>query len=524
MKIIACTLLAAAMLAVVASPADADRCSDLKVHPKVPLTFVAFSRMNPQTGAPYGPNDTMTVSGTAMPALQALDELDALERQLTALGYTLRDTDEKTLAELGKCPELLASQVAIVDQILHDPASPLSPGSIADKVRLKLELAETLIPNWDALYAQIKDPDRDVYLPPVPTFTAPTPRPKRTELKPLQKERSWAWEMGEKNSLWVQLLASFRIDGSKTEVKSAAKGQINGSVLGLWEGEILGADANASAGGSTTVAAMSLNVRAIGKTVFSKSWSQKVIRDGDDKRYDVHPEWSYRFSIGPIPCKGTVGFVGSVGVKYSYELVPIALNAFAVPYAATKLFAQVGADIGVARAGIGGEVTLINDFVTLQGSFAVSFEDEPTLVLELTGKNSVECLSGRLYAYAEIDYGLGTWSGDFTIFEWTGYKKDSDLFKFRTTWGPNGVTAEGDLTAEDVMEVTADNEERRLVDLENASQLRAFEVFDAVARDLNGEAAALVSSERDRHTVIAQSIDDAIAQFRAEMTRVTGGG
>lgn len=524
MKIVPCILLIAALVVAVASPAHADRCSDLKLFPKTPLTFVAFDRTNPQTRQPYGPTDTITVSGTTMPAQQAFDALDALERQLTAFGYTLRDITEQTLGELGKCPELLASQVAIVDKILHDPAGPLTPSSIADKIRRKLELAETLVPDWGALYDRIKDPNRDVWLPPVPRFTAPTPAPKRTELKPLKKERSWAWDMGEKNALWVQLLASFRIDGSKTEVKSVAKGTMNGAVLGAWEGEIVDAEATATAGTGATLASLNVNVRAIGKTVFSKSWSQKSIKDSDEKRHDVHPEWSFRFSVGPVPFKGTVGFVGAVGVKYGYEVAPIALSAFAVPFAATKLFAQLGADIVIAAGGVGGEVTLINDFVTLQGSFVVAFDDEPSLTLELTGKNSVDCLSGRLYAFARVGYGPLSWSGTATIYEWTGYKKDSDLFKFRTTWGPNGVTAEGDLTAEDVMEVTADQEERRLVDLENASKQRAFDVFDAIARDLNSDAAKLVSIERDRHTVLAQAIDQAIAQYQAELNRTIGGG
>jgi len=531
MRIVACTALAAATLAVVASPAHAasppsptDRCAELKTHPKVPLTFVPFSRTNPQTGAPYGPNDTMTVSGNTMPALQALDQLDALEMQLTAMGYTLRDISEKTLQELGSCEEILALQVSIVDQIMNDPAGPLKPSSIADKILLKLQLAETLVPNWDTLFDHVADPDRTVFLPKVPTFTAPTPTPKRTVLKPLLKERSWAWDLGNKSSLWVQLLASFRIDGSKTEVKSVAKGQMNGAVLGLWEGEIIDASATASAGGIATTASLAVSVRAVGISVFSKTWSEKIIKQTEQKSYDVHPEWSYRFAIGPVPCKGTVGFVGSVGVKYGYQIVPIAINVFVVPFAATKVFAQVGADIGIASAGVGGEITLLNDAVTLQGLFSVSIEDEPTLTLELTGKNTVDCLSGRLYAYARINYFIGSWTGDFTIFSWTGYKKDSDLFKFRTTWGPSGVTAEGDLTAEDVMEVTADNLERRLVDLENASQLRAFEVFDALARDLNGDAAALVSSERDRHTGISAQIDTAIARFRAEMAQAAGGG
>lgn len=523
MRIVAYTLVVAASVVALTAPAHADKCSDLKQFPKPPLTFVPFDRTNPDTHAPYTATETITISGKALPALEALDALDALERQLTAFGYTLRDLQGATLSELGKCYDLLASQVTIVDKILSDKAGPLHPSSIADKIRAKLDLAETKIPNWDALYDQIKDPNRDVFLPKVPNFTAPTPTPKRTELKPLKKERSWAWDMGDKGNLWVQLLASFRIDGSKTEAKATAKGTANAALFGTWEGEVLGADAVSTVnGGAGNVASLNVSVRAVGKTVYTKSWAKKTIKEEDDKRFDTRKEVSYRFSIGPIPCKATIGFVGAAGIKYGYEVVPIALSVFVVPYVDTKAYAQVGVDFVILSGGVGGEVTLLNDTLTLQGSFAVSFEDEPSLVLELTGKNSVNCLSGRLYAYAKIDLWLFSKSYDHTLFDWTGYKKEADLFKFRTTWGPNGVTAEGDLTAEDVMEVTADNEERRLVDLENLSQQRAFEVFDAAARDFNGSAAAQVSFERDRHAGISHAIDDALELLRAELARSGG--
>jgi hypothetical protein len=507
-------LVAAVLIAIAPDPARADTCSDLKEHPLAPLTFVPFNRTNPDTGKPYGPSDQITVSDTTMNAIAAFDALDALERQLTAFGYTLRDIDEKTLAELGSCPELLASQVPLVEKILSDKAGPLSPSTIAEKIQRAIDLAKTMVPNWGELYDKITDPAREVYLPPVPTYSAPVPQPKRTELKPLVKERSWSWDLGEKKSLWVQLLASFRIDGSKTAAKAAAKGQVNAAVLGLWEGEALGADATASVGDGS-VGSLAVNVRAIGKTVFSKSWTEGVLKQQDEKRFDVHPEWSFRFAIGPVPCKGTIGFMGSVGVKYGFQVVPIQISAFAVPFAATKVFAQVGADIVVAGAGVGGEVTLINDDLTLQGSFSVTFEDQPSLVLEL---------SGKIYAYVYVKFLFIKWKGTFTIYSWTGFKKDSDIFKFRTTWGPDGVKAEGDLTAEDVMQVKADQAERRLVDLENASNQRVFEVFDAIARDLNSAASAAVTSERTRHAAISQGIDATIAQYRAALNQATGGG
>ena len=249
MRMLVYTVLAALAIAVVPAPARASTCSDLKQFPLPPLTFVPFDRTNPDTGRPYGPSDTITVEGTPMLAKDVFDALDDTERTLTAYGYTLRKIKDEVLSELGTCTELMTSQVDIVKKILKDSSGPLSPSSIEDRIQKAIDLARTAIPNWGELYDKIKDPTRDVYLPGVPTYTAPIPQPKRTELKPLIKARSWSWEIGEKKSLWVQLLASLTINGAKTAVKGEALAQMNGAVLGLWQGEILGAHAVANSTG-----------------------------------------------------------------------------------------------------------------------------------------------------------------------------------------------------------------------------------------------------------------------------------
>lgn len=516
MRTLACSALVA-VLAGAPGSARANTCSDLKEHPKPPLTFVPFSR---DAGSP---DDLIEVSpGSRIRAQEAFDSLDAFERLLTPYGYTLRDIEPKTLAELGDCVDLLAGQTAMAEKLLKSPSLPLSSSRILQKIQKVLDLAAAKVPNWTELYNKIKDPNRDVYLPPVPTYSAPTPKPKRPELKPLMKERSWAWEVGEKNSMWVQVQASARIDGATTATKAVAKGAVNAAVLGKWEGEALGADATGSVG-YDSIGSLVVNVRAVGKTVFSRTWATGVVRIGDEKRFDAHPEWSFRFSIGPVPCKGTIGFMGAVGVKYGFEIVPIQISAYAVPFASTKVFAQVGVDIVVASAGVGGQLVLIEDSLTLQGSFAVTFEEQPSLVLELSGKDTLNCLSGSLYAFVAVDFWLVSWKGKFDIFKWDGFKTDVDIFKFRTTWGPDGVTAEGDLTAEDVMEVKAVDEQARLADLENASSGRVFEVMDAIAKDLNSSDATEVRSEGEKHQAISAAIDEAIGKYWDELKKSTGG-
>jgi hypothetical protein len=525
MKKLTYAVLAVVTIAVGSAPARASICSDLKQFPLPPLTFVPFDRTNPDTGKPYGPGDQITVEGTTMLAKDAFDALDDTERTLTSYGYTLRDIKDATLSELGTCTTLMASQVEIAKKILADSSGPLSPSTIAGIIQKRIDLARSAIPNWGELWDKIKDHSRDIYLPEVPTYSAPVPHPKRTELKPVLKARSWAWELGSKSSLWVQALASLALNASKTSAKAEARAQMNGAVLGLWEGEILGASAIANVTGEDDkLADFTAKVNVVGTTVLNAHWEEKKLEVHEDKAFDVHQESSIRFAIGPIPCKGTIGYICSGGIKYGFTVIPIQILAFAVPYVDTKLYAQVGVDIVIAGAGIGGEVTLINDHVTLQGAASITFEDQPSLVLELSGKNSLDCLSGNLYAFAKIRFLFFKKTIKHVFYSWTGFKKETDLFNFRTTWGPDGVTAKGDLTAEDVMDVTADNEARRLVDLENASQQRVFEVFDAVARDLNSADSTQVTAQRLRHQSIAQSIDDAIAQYRTELVRATGGG
>ncbi|MGH9884476.1 MAG: hypothetical protein ACREBE_03040, partial [bacterium] len=492
--------LAVVTIAMGSAPARATTCSDLTQFPLPPLTFVPFDRTNPDTGKPYGPTDQITIEGTTMLAKDAFDALDSTERTLTSYGYTLRDIKDNVLSELGTCTTLMASQVEIAKKILADSSGPLSPSSIAERIQKAIDLARTQVPNWGELWDKVKDHSRDIYLPPVPTYSAPIPHPKRTELKPVLKARSWSWEIGSKSSLWVQALANLSLDASKISAKAVATAQMNGAVLGLWEGEILGASAIANVTGEDDkLADFTAKVNVVGRTVLNAHWEKKVLEVTDQKEFDVRHESSIRFAIGPIPCKGTIGYVGSGGIGFGYTVIPIQILAAAVPYVDTKLYAQVGVDIVIAGAGIGGEVTLINDHVTLAASASVTFEDQPSLVLELSGKNSVDCLSGNLYAFARIRFLFIKKTVKHVFYKWTGFKKETDLFNFRTTWGPDGVTAKGDLTAEDVMDVTADNEQRRLVDLENASQQRVFEVFDAVARDLNSADSTQITEQRLRH-------------------------
>jgi hypothetical protein len=503
-------------VATATTQAHADACGELKANDKPPITYVPFDIINPATGQPYKDDDILTIDGKQMPYPTVKEAVNNIEKTFNEHGYTLKNATPETIQELSVCGDMMLSQGVLLTLSMSNPGGPLSADAVKDKVQKAIDLANGKVPNWGEVFDKAKDANRDIYLPPVPVYTAPTPTPHRTPLNPMTKERSWSWEYGSKDSMWAQATANFSLNGNKTTAKAIAKGQVNASVLGQWQGEVLSGDATADINEAHAVG-LSINVRAAGQSVFSKSWNTGPIQEHDEKRFDVREEASWRFAIGPIPCKGTVGFVGSVGLKYGFDLVPIQIFAYAEPFVATKVFAQAGADIGIASAGVGGELTLINDNVTLQGGVSVTFEEEPTITLEMTGKNAIDALGGKLYAFAKVGISPFDKEWHFDLFKWDGYKKESEIFNYRRTLGPDGIKAEGLLTAEDVMEVTAVETEQRLVDLENASNQRVFEVFDAIATDLNGTGPTTVLSETAKHAAISSGIDDTIQQYNADL-------
>ena len=516
MKVYQYAIVTALAVATGTTHAHAETCGEFKEKNKPPIPYVPFDITNPETGQPYKDSDVLTVDGKQMPYPEVKAIVNNAEKNFNEHGYSLRNATPEVIQELAVCDTMMLGQAVILTLAMSNPGGPLSPDAVKDKVLKAIELAKSKVPNWGEVFDKAKDENRDIYLPPVPTYTAPTPTPHRTPLNPLTKERSWSWEYGHKDSMWAQASANFSLNGNKTSAKAIAKGLVNASVLGKWEGEVLSGDATADVGVDHTVG-LSINVRGAGQSLYSKTWNTGPIEEHGEQRFDLHEETSWRFSIGPIPCKGAIGFMGSVGIKYGFDIVPIQISAFAEPFVDTKVYAQVAADIGVASAGVGGELRLINDVVTLQGGLSVTFEDEPTITLEMTGKNSLDALSGRLYAFAKIDVKIYDKEWQFDIFKWDGYKKESEIFNYRRTLGPNGIKAEGLLTAEDVMEVTAIDAEHRLIDLENASNARAFEVFDAVAADLNGTGPTTVLSEASKHAAISAGIDQTIQQYNTDL-------
>lgn len=504
-----------------AETAEASVCEQPIENKREPIAFSPFPLANPQTGEVYLPNEEIEIApGRFMQAGAFFSEINDLEYRLNQWGYTLRQSGTYTLGGLDHCLSLLSDQKNQIGTSLFDGPSPW-PWEL-DESLAKIEdgwnTYRQRIPTWDALVQKADDSSVKVYLPPAPAFQVPVPQPVRVELKDLVKERSWAFEVGEKSKFYGAADATLRIELGKTAARAHASGHVNGGLFNVWYGEVLYGKAEAQVGNGT-LASLHVQVNALGFAVINKVISEDGINLGEEQRESVDFGVDYRFAIGPVPMRGRVGFQGGIGIKYGFQVVPIQIGAYAVPFAYTNAYAQVGADIGIAGAGVGGELILLSEAFTIKGVAAFTYEDEPALTLELVGENDLQALAGRLYAYAYFDYFFGRFEEQFNFWSWEGFRSKGEAFRFRTVWTPSGVIAEGDVTLEDVKEIDEANRERSLVELENEAAQRMYDVAEALRSDLASEEKQSVGQEYAQ----VMSVDEGLARAMDDYAQTLAG-
>ncbi|WP_437659789.1 hypothetical protein [Sorangium sp. So ce1182] len=518
---IAATLVLGALT--IARDAPAETCAGMKLHKKDPIPFRPFEMKKPSSGEGYLPNEEIEIApGKKMLARDFFKQVNDLEAKLNQWGYSLHDGGASTLGELDMCMELLRTQVGAIDRDVKDHGPTLwSPERYAKQVDEAWKKYQAQVPSWDDLYKKADDAKVKVYLPDKPVLSPPASPSRHPDLKPLFKEKTWSTEVGSKSTLWVSPSATLSVTASKTDADVKATGKVLGAFLGVWDGEIVAASAEGKTLG-TDQGSLNITVSVVGNTVFSPSWTEKGLNRKDKKEYSADEGVDYRFAIGPIPMRARVGFTGAVGLQYGFQILPLQVIAYAQPYADTKMYAQVGADIGIAGAGVGGEVTLIKDSFTVQGSTLVKLEDEPTLVVELSGDNEMMALCGRLYFYAYFDYWIDKAKLNFDIWDWDGVDAKANMFDYRWTWTPSGAAVDGkNLSAEDVMEVNAANEDIRLTQIENNTSQHVHDVMTAVAADVNSTHAARVLTEHAKENALSEALDVAVQQYWTEVVKWT---
>jgi hypothetical protein len=515
-----------------AKTAHAFTCQE-KLNKKAPITFKPFPLENPKTGQKYAPNEEIEVApGTKKLAGDFFGQVNDMERKLNAWGYSLRDAGAYSLQEVDTCLALLQSQKSTIEGDLDkNPPKPWDLEARRKELEDKWNAYKENIVSMGELWSKADSDTVKVNLPAPPPFSTPVPQAARVEPKEIFKKRTWSFEEGSKDTFWVKGQANIGLKGSRESTRLDADGKFEAALKGLWEGELASAAASAESGKGIDPN-LHLDVRVVGKSVWSPTYKakpdstagkiNKFLHGADKYSLAMDEGVDWRFSIGPIPMKARLGFRGEAGLSYGYDIAFTAVGGFAGPFAGADAYAQLGIDLYLVGAGIQGQLVLIKDELTLRGDATVDFVDEPRLSLDLSAKNHIEALSGQFKVYAFVNYLFDTWRGEYTLWSWEGLTNDWEIFHFNYVWTPGGVRAEGDVRAEDVIEVQSQNAELNLVALETMSNNRLYQVGTAAAADLGSPKAAQVLTERARFASASQGIDANLATYMTELRKWSG--
>jgi hypothetical protein len=138
------------------------------------------------------------------------------------------------------------------------------------------------------------------------------------------------------------------------------------------------------------------------------------------------------FPVAPgISVTLKMGAGGEVGVFAGLNLNPELMSASAGPYLSTWIWAEAGADIlGLADIGVGGNLRLIDDTLTINASASAKKDASARLYFQnnLSGVNDLNLLSGNLYIYLDI---LGS-DNQYEIFSWEGLHYKNELFNYKS--------------------------------------------------------------------------------------------
>ena len=374
----------------------------IRMNKRPPRKFVPFELKDPKTGKAVGPNDELTLrNGKKVPAGRYYAELNKIEERLNALGHSLRDPEKEI--EIGAIPvdEVLLNKQA--QAILND----IKPGVKSDPAALKEYEGFKLSPA--ALEALKKIP--------VKTNTA-------------TQVYQYGWEVGNASTFWAGLSFKIEMKGTKDQIQFDEEFTARAEVFNSGKKTLLRETVHLL-GPKTGDLVAKVQVDVLGQTVYNldekhkAKWSKSVTPSkGVDFGKKIY------FTIGPVPVSVKVGVQGDVGCKLSATLTPLGVGGSAEPFVHTTAYAQVAVDVGVASAGVGGQLTLINYDLYVGGGMClqVNASGKPYFKWSSAACHGLEMLSGKIYVFVEVDLGLWSKKYTHTLFHWKGFKTSGCLF------------------------------------------------------------------------------------------------
>jgi len=431
--------------------------SSIKINRRPPVPFIPFPMINPSTRKPAAADETLTLpDGRKVKAGEFYAELNRIEKELNALGYSLRTMPDNVLLQesvigsqrLG-VPNPPASQVRLsraeIERLVRQPVA----ASDGQRALMGDELTELAIEN-----VRRRNPQRNVVIDDntIKILPGTTPQPLTSPppaLKTFHNEKPFGWSYPEGASEFVAYVnGKIQPDGvvypfskvaelnqSGTEFQLGAEMRAGGTILGK-NFDLVQATAKFRSPADTTKPLnASLKLSVLGATVynFAKNYYTNLELKDSISRTVNTPEVPFGIPLGPVFVGGHLGAKGTAGFNYGVSLNHTGVSGNVDPFVHTEAYGEGGASIVVGGAGLGVSLTLVKADLNLYGNAALGWLLGWFAVNQIYADYALDMLSGRLYAYV-YTY-VPCWTGlckkqwEHNFWKWKGFKFGGTLFE-----------------------------------------------------------------------------------------------
>jgi len=375
---------------------------------------------DPKTNAPILADQTITLSnGKSITGKDYVDQLNTLEAQLNAYGYSMHDRRTQPL-ELQRSRfdvnrlSLQKTQLAQLRQVAWKaPLAAAFAGQVQrhDFPALREKFASRMLQASQQPPAKLPD-----------------------DFHPLDYPFHWEKDLGDAQYFKASISADMDLSIQKELAKASADAAATVSIFGHQEDLLkVSAGAQAPPKGSSEPMKVHFYVKALGEDLFTPidEESKDPIKKEDDLKEDYPVDYEIPFTIGPIPCSIKFGFTATIGVKYGLYLTPLYVDAKVTPYVHTNAWAKCGVDLIIVSAGVRFDLVLVNEDLDFGGQLGLATDKpDPYVHILLYGKQNLTALAGKFKAFVSVDLFFWSDEWDWTIFDWDGFRYSDFLFQY----------------------------------------------------------------------------------------------
>ncbi|GEM_PF-1936106 len=441
------------------------------VNRRQPLAYQPFAVVDPRNGNAIAPDAVLPPfpNGKTMRAADYYNDLNILESQFNALGYTLdvrRDPSPGAKLQETRFSAAQAAQVRKAGQDFIGRHRRLSIAKPLGAAEFQQQYLKQQSADRARLQRLIKD--RSEEPPPLSPsgYVPPPPAPDQTGNDFKYEYSTDLPTLGDRDLFAIYLEGSAELSGKKPgvyaipgtnavqaggNIQLKAHAEAGGYVFDN-KFALIRVDGNATApspggemGAKVTLYIAGMATRDLincpTKTYSSTTKLVDLPHWEATERWEKSLDLSYTtpIPIGPFVITLRAGVRAAAGIEGGIYLSPLGASARFGPYVRADVYASAGISLLIVEAGVKVTLTLINNSLVLEGSVGLIGELEAgesslKIAYSLRLYDEFQALSGSLGVYVCVyvpAFDIPPWHKkcwDWDIISWEGWKATGDLF------------------------------------------------------------------------------------------------